>query len=414
MRQTEIGPLPEDWACVSLREIASISSGGTPSRRDPIHWNGKIPWVTTSEVKGNVILSTQESITPAGLASSAAKLFLPGTILLAMYGQGTTRGKVAILGISAATNQACAAICVSELAAGSFIYQFIASRYDEIRQLSNIGNQENLTLGLVGSIWVALPPLAEQHAIAEALGDVDTLLLGLDQLIEKKRAVKQAVMEQLLTGRRRLPGCSGEWSPFKLGDVMQPLATAALPRAAMSQNGSIGCIHYGDIHIGSDSLMRCDAASHSRVHLSRAGSASPLKTGDLLIADASEDVGGLGKAVEVALMDNTPFIAGLHLIALRPNPNLVALGFAQFIQFFEQYREGVQRAASGVSVYGLSRAALRSIEVPLPPLPEQQAIAEVLTALDDELRALDERRAKTQHLKRGMMASLLSGKVRLR
>lgn len=113
-------------------------------------------------------------------------------------------------------------------------------------------------------------------------------------------------------------------------------------------------------------------------------------------------------------MDSTPFIAGLHLIALRPNPNLVALGFAQFIQYFEQYREGVQRAASGVSVYGLSRAALRSIEVPLPPLPEQQAIAEVLTALDDELRALDERRGKTQHLKRGMMASLLSGKVRLR
>ena len=96
-----------DWDTSKIDKIASVTSGGTPSRANPEYWNGDIPWVTTSLVDFNVILSAEEFITKEGVNNSSAKLFPKDTILMAMYGQGITRGKVAILGIEATTNQAC-------------------------------------------------------------------------------------------------------------------------------------------------------------------------------------------------------------------------------------------------------------------------------------------------------------------
>ncbi|PTB90737.1 restriction endonuclease subunit S, partial [Marinobacter sp. Z-F4-2] len=102
--------VPDGWKLSTIEEISNVSSGGTPSRKNDAYWNGTIPWVTTAEVKFKVIEDTSEKITEEGLANSSAKLFPVDTILMAMYGQGKTRGQVAKLGIKASTNQACAAI----------------------------------------------------------------------------------------------------------------------------------------------------------------------------------------------------------------------------------------------------------------------------------------------------------------
>ncbi len=141
---------------------------------------------------------------------------------MALYGQGKTRGKVGILGIDAATNQACAAISLNNSVSQEFIFHFLASQYDAIRKISNTGNQENLNGALVWSLLILLPPLPQQRAIAEALRDVDRLLSGLDRLIAKKRDLKQAAMQQLLTGKARLPGFHGEWVVKRL-DQFAPL-----------------------------------------------------------------------------------------------------------------------------------------------------------------------------------------------
>ena len=106
--------LPDGWHRSTLGEIARISSGGTPDRAEPSYWGGDVPWVTTGEIRFNTITDTFEKITPAGLKNSSAKLFPPGTLLMAMYGQGKTRGQVAKLAIEAATNQACAAILLED------------------------------------------------------------------------------------------------------------------------------------------------------------------------------------------------------------------------------------------------------------------------------------------------------------
>src|ERR1039457_4965492 len=113
-KQTDVGVIPSDWTVRALGSIATIAAGGTPSRRISEYWGGSIPWVTTTEIDYGIIHETNESISAAGLKNSAAKLVPAGTILLALYGQGKTRGKVSILGIEATTNQACASIIVTQ------------------------------------------------------------------------------------------------------------------------------------------------------------------------------------------------------------------------------------------------------------------------------------------------------------
>src|ERR1043165_4059573 len=225
-KQTDTGIIPVEWESKKLGDIALVTSGGTPSRTNSHYWHGDIPWVTTSEVDFCTINHTEQYITREGLNNSAAKLLPKGTLLMALYGQGKTRGKVGILGIDATTNQACAAISISRSVSSEFIFLFLSSKYETIRKLSNSGSQENLNSSIVRSIPILLPPLSEQYAIAEALSDTDALIRSLDELIAKKRNIKQAAMQQLLTGKRRLPGFSGEWEAktlFQIADNRKEL-----------------------------------------------------------------------------------------------------------------------------------------------------------------------------------------------
>ena len=121
-KQTEAGLIPEDWEVKKLGEIANVGSGGTPDRKNLAYWNGDIPWVTTSQIDFNQISKAEEFITKLGLTNSSAKLFDKNTLLMAMYGQGKTRGKVAILGIQAAINQACAAIQLNKNVSTRYIF----------------------------------------------------------------------------------------------------------------------------------------------------------------------------------------------------------------------------------------------------------------------------------------------------
>ncbi len=206
-KETEIGPVPESWELGSLGTHFSVVSGGTPSRRNPAFWHGgEIPWVKTTEVNYCVIRETEEHITPAGLIGSAAKLLAPGTLLMAMYGQGVTRGKVAILGIEAACNQACAAIRPSSGAIETrFLYHFLVSRYEEIRQLAHGGQQQNLNLEIVRGLSICFPPeKAEQNEIVAILDAIDRKI----DLHRRKCAVLdelfKALLHKLMTGEIRV------------------------------------------------------------------------------------------------------------------------------------------------------------------------------------------------------------------
>ena len=187
------------WISSSLGEIARITSGGTPSRSNGAYWNGKIPWVTTSLIDFNTIYEVDESISEVGLQKSAAKIFPENTVIMAMYGQGKTRGKVAMLGIKAATNQACAAILIKAKIDASFLFQNLAGRYDEIRKISNAGGQENLSATLIETIPFKYPnpETNEQRKIADCLSSIDDLIFAQTQKIEALKTNKQGLMQQL-------------------------------------------------------------------------------------------------------------------------------------------------------------------------------------------------------------------------
>lgn len=188
----------EEWVTDSLGNIFKTTSGGTPSRSEKAYWNGDVPWITTSFVDFRVISSAEEFITLEGLKNSSAKLLPKGTVLMAMYGQGKTRGQVALLGIKAATNQACAAILPRKGIDPYFVFLNLAGRYDEIREMSNSGGQENLSQGLVREIQFAFPPNEdEQREVVACLSSLDALITAETQKLEALKTHKTGLMQQI-------------------------------------------------------------------------------------------------------------------------------------------------------------------------------------------------------------------------
>lgn len=196
-KETEIGLVPESWDVDPLGAHYSVVSGGTPSRSNPVFWtDGTIPWVKTTEVNYCVINETEEHITPQGLKNSAAKMLPAGTLLMAMYGQGVTRGKVAILGIEAACNQACAAMMATDnVVLPEYLYHFLSWQYDTIRSLAHGGQQQNLNLEIVRDFLVSYPQSPdEQKEIVAILSAIDCKI----DLHRQKRTVLEELFQSLL------------------------------------------------------------------------------------------------------------------------------------------------------------------------------------------------------------------------
>jgi type I restriction enzyme S subunit len=176
------------WGTQPLGDVAEVSSGGTPSRSVPQYWNGDIPWVKTGEIDYGLITATEESITHAGLENSSARLVRSGAVLMAMYGQGPTLGRVARLAIDAATNQACAIVEPSDDLDGSYLYFYLWHRYATIRMMARGASQPNLTLGLVKSIEVPMPPLEVQRSL---MSQVEAALGARDAAYGRAEAVQR-------------------------------------------------------------------------------------------------------------------------------------------------------------------------------------------------------------------------------
>jgi type I restriction enzyme S subunit len=264
---------------------------------------------------------------------------------------------------------------------------------------ANIG-QQNLNL-----VVAPVPPLPQQRAIAEALSDVDALLGALDRLITKKRDLKQAAMRQLLTGRTRVPGFHGEWEVKRLGDVGLFFKGSGVRKDEVVADG-LPCIRYGEIYTHHNDHIR---AFNSFITPKTARGCQRLQKGDLLFAGSGETAGEIGKCV--AFLWDQEAYAGGDIVILRPiGQSSEYLGY-----LLNHSSIAVQKArmGQGDAVVHISARNLARLELRLPTLPEQIAIAAVLSDIDAELAVLGQRLAKTRALKKGVMQELLSGKIRL-
>ena len=263
---------------------------------------------------------------------------------------------------------------------------------------------------------LARPPLPEQRAIAAALSDVDALLGGVDRLIAKKRDLKQAATQQLLTGQTRLPGFSGKWEVKTLGDLFNFSGGYSASRSQLSTEGHC-YLHYGDIHGATKTCVdaRADYQEIPKLNipLKRVSPGSLLKDGDVVFVDASEDDEGTSKHVVVVNKDSVPFISGLHTIVAKSKTNELIHEYRRYCFQTAAVREQFLFYAVGKKVSGISKTNIPKLTLPVPPVPEQTAIAAVLSDMDTELSALVTRRGKTCDLKQAMLQELLTGKTRL-
>lgn len=185
------------YPCSKVQELTDVCSGGTPDRNNAEYWEGgTIPWVKTTELQNNVINTVDEHITEKGLADSSAKLVPAGSILIAMYGQGKTRGMTAYLGIEASTNQACACILPTEKIDMVFMWQYFVNSYNELRNLAKGSNQANLNAGMIKSFPVPVPPIELQKQYSAFVAQVDKSKAAIQKALEEAQTLFDSLMQQ--------------------------------------------------------------------------------------------------------------------------------------------------------------------------------------------------------------------------
>ena len=200
-----IGEIPEHWKIGALGYYGSVTSGSTPDRSNESFWNGDIPWIKTGEIKYNIITSTEEKVTEKALSGSSIRLSPKGTILMAMYGQGNTRGRVAILGIDSTYNQACAAITLNSQLFNSFLFNYYIAAYEHLRMEGNLTSQTNLNAEIIKKFKVVVPPIKEQREIVSFLESnlkkYDNLKEETLQSIELLKEHRTALISAAVTGK---------------------------------------------------------------------------------------------------------------------------------------------------------------------------------------------------------------------
>lgn len=298
---------------------------------------------------------------------------------------------------------------------GKFIYYYMSEFFgNHARRNSLKATVDSLRLPTFQNFVIKLPTdVREQQRIVEALENADQLIASLERLITKKQAIKQGMMQELLTGRTRLPGFSDSWRTVRLGDHVRYVKTVPLSRDQLDRESPLRYLHYGDIHTRASVFLDAAQEPMPRASATLASRAGQLKVGDLVFADASEDAAGVGKSVEITDVPTAGVVAGLHTIAARFDKSVVADGYKAHLQFIPSFRQSLLRLAAGTKVLATTRSYISSIDVQLPAIDEQHAIACTLADCERELVALHARLNKARDVKEGMMQELLTGRTRL-
>ena len=289
-------------------------------------------------------------------------------------------------------------------------YLFLTKQYqDYISNLLAGSSINNLTPKSIESLLFNVPPLKEQEAIAEALSDADAAIESLDALIAKKRDVKQATMQQLLTGRTRLPGFTADWIGVRLRDLGSTFGGLTGKSSKDFGEGNASFVTF--MNVMSNVVLNNQGTE--KVRIGNGERQSQLLEGDVIFNGSSEtpEEVGFGSAVPIEL-------SGLYLNSFcfgfrRKDTKSLDPKFFAYLTRSPLGRDIIRPMAQGSTRYNIAKTNLLNGRFPLPPLKEQEAIAEALTVMDEELEALTQQISKLRMVKEGMMQDLLTGKVRL-
>ncbi len=401
-KDTEIGRIPEEWETLYIHQITEISTGATPSTNINEYWeNGTIRWMSSGELNNKIIYDVNGRITQKGYDNTGTHMLPKNCVLIGLAGQGKTRGTAAYNKVELCTNQSIAAILPNSKYESKYLYFYIDSLYDKLRLLSaGDGGRGGLNKQILQNLEIAMPPLNEQHHIASALTSIDNLIASLGKMIEKKKNIKQGAMQQLLTGKTRLKGFTEPWVYRKISEI-------ATTSSGGTPSRSIPNYYYGDIKWFTTTELKDNYLYDSVEHITREAlnnsSAKMFSANTILMAMYGATIGKLGVLKE-------PSTTNQACCAIKCN-DIVEI-FLFYILLYN--RKSIIEKGCGAGQPNISQAIVNELSFLVPPCEkEQQAIATILTKMDDEITALEAKRAKYEAIKQGMMQQLLTGKIRL-
>ena len=415
---TEVGVIPEGWDAKPLRSV--LSNGRLGGNYPNQNTESEFPLMKMGNIaRGYFDMSKVEFITP-GVTPESQHQLVSGDVLFNTRNTLELVGKVAIwrgelpvayynsnlMRLEFDTNE----VCSNEYA------NYALNTAVSVARLRTLATGTTsvaaiYTRDLMG-LRIVVPPKPEQRAIAEALSDVDALIGALDRLIAKKRDLKQAAMQQLLTGQTRLPGFSREWEVKRLGGFgnclrgvsykgdadLSPYDTEYTIRLLRANNIQNALVVSNELQFVNKNCVSCHQV---------------LMDDDILICMANGSKDLVGKAARFSVRDGYRYTFGAFMGCFRVNKGLAQPIFISFLFHTGRYRNYIANLTAGSSINNLRPSDIESLEFITPSNEEQTAIAAVLSDIDAEIAALEARRDKTGLLKQAMMQELLTGKTRL-
>lgn len=356
-------PLSNGWRWVRLGDVCSTTSGGTPSRGVKAYYGGSIAWVKSGELNDKEIYSTEETISEEGLANSSAKLFPAGTLLIALY--GATVGKLGLLEIDAATNQAVCAIFPTDSVHRDYLFFYLLRERESLLQISFGGAQPNISQDIVRSIKVALPPLPEQKRIAAILNE---------QMAAVERA--RAAAEAQLKAAQDLPAAfmravfnspeASEWDRKRLGEVCEIVARQIDPK--IPEFGALPHVNGENIESGTCRLKFLRTAAEDNMMSGK----YLFEAGDVLYSK-------LRPYLRKVIVADFSGVCSADMYPIRVNPEFLNPHFTGWLLVSDEFTKYADEESRRARMPKLNREQLFAWEAPLPPLETQESLIESLS-----------------------------------
>ena len=409
-KKTEVGDIPEEWNVLPITSVLQRGSRITYGvvKPGPSPDNGVL-FIRGGDIFDGKILIEQLRTISEDISNQYKRTRLNGgeiVISLVGYPGEVARVPQSLAGANIARQAALVRLDPTQPISGDYVCKFLQSNQGRRLLLKeSIGSaQQVINLRDITRVVLVLPTETEQCAIAETLGNVDALLTALDRLIAKKRDIKQATIQQLLTGKTRLPGFSGKWEMKRLGDVAEILKGNTLSKSLTTESGSNACILYGELFTTYGRVIT------KTVSLTNSSEGCRSLAGDVLLPGSTTTTGADLATASALLLSNVSLGGDINVVRRKGDcydPAFLANHLTHVA------RKEIAELAQGTTIHHLYGKDLKTLLLKLPPILEQIAIAAVLSDMDDELTALEARRDKTRALKQGMMQELLTGKTRL-
>lgn len=404
-KQTEIGAVPCDWEVMRLGQLGTVVRGASPRPAgDKRYFDGSfISWLTVgslTQISPNKIYVTQtaEKLTSDGATFS--RRVPAGTLVMANSG-AKTLGVTKVLAIDCCANDGVAALINQTKGDKRFLCHYLNSKITWLRTTVAAGNDQlNLNTSRISLIPVPVPIQGEQEAIANALSDADAYIEALEKILAKKRLVKKGVMQELLTGKRRLEGFTGNWKRETMGTICVSIQGGGTPSRSNPHfwNGGVPWMTVKDF-TSFDPMTTIECISKEGLKNS---SSKLIPAGTLIVATRM--------AVGKTAIYNVDVCINQDLKALSFRPDIQT----QFVNYWFQHQQGmISNLGSGSTVMGLNVDELKKLEIRIPAIEEQQAISRIISDLENDIDVTEGKLKKIRRLKQGMMQELLTGRIRL-